>query len=137
MSEVFWDPTRMASLGLSEDPMKNIRQVISQHSSGWLLSPVYGGGTANTEFEALTGFSMYNIISGSGPYQQALDKKGLMPSMVSMLEEQVYESLAMHAYKGMFYKRDRVYNILGFDDFIDNSKMKYKDSLAEGSYISD
>jgi phosphoglycerol transferase MdoB-like AlkP superfamily enzyme len=137
MSEAFWDPARMASLGFSEDPMKNVRQVMAQHSSGWLFSPVYGGGTANTEFEALTGFSMYNIIPGTVPYQQAMDKNKLMPSLVSMLEQQGYESLAMHAYKGMFYKRDRVYNTLGFDDFIDDSKMKYTESLAEGSYISD
>ncbi len=137
MSEAFWDPTRLESLKFSEDPMKNIREVMSENSSGYLLSPVFGGNTANTEFEALTGFSMYNLLPGSIPYQEAMDKKKMVPSIVSILEDQRYDTLAIHSYKKIFYKRDMVYKTLGFNNFIGDSDMKYQNTLVEGASISD
>jgi phosphoglycerol transferase MdoB-like AlkP superfamily enzyme len=137
MDEAFWDPTRMTSLKFSEDPMKNLRSEMSNNSSGYLLSPVFGGGTANTEYEALTGFSMYNNIAGTIPYQQSMDKEKFIPSIVSILEQQNYSTLAIHAYEKIFYKRDVAYKTLGFDKFIGDSDMKYKETQVEGGYISD
>jgi phosphoglycerol transferase MdoB-like AlkP superfamily enzyme len=139
MDEAFWDPTSLHNTVFSEDPIINIRKLMTEHSSGKLLSPEFGGNTANVEFEALTGFSMYNVLPGSIPYQQSFDNKKSMPSIVSTLEEQGYKSLALHAFGGMFYKRDRVYSTLGIDNFIDESEMKYKESLTpgEGGYIND
>lgn len=137
MSEAFWDPTRLSTLEFSEDPMQNLRQIMSEQSSGLLLSPVFGGNTANTEFEALTGFSMYNILPGSIPYQDSMEKKKQVPSIVSILEDENYDTLALHAYKKMFYKRDRVYNTLGFNNFIGDSDMRYQNALVENTSISD
>ena len=110
---------------------------MSEQSSGLLLSPVFGGNTANTEFEALTGFSMYNLFPGSVPYQEGMDKKKMIPSIVSILEDQNYDTLAIHAYKKMFYKRYRVYNTLGINNFIGDSDMKYQNTLLERTSISD
>lgn len=137
MDETFWDPTRLNYLNFSEDPMKNIRSLKSQYSSGWLLSPSFGGETANVEFEALTGLSMYNNIQGSVPYQQALDKKQGFPSIVSILEDQNYDTVAVHPYNKVFYKRDKVYSSLGFNTFISESEIKYKDVFSKDSYITD
>lgn len=137
MDEAFWDPTRMTSLSFSEDPMKNIRAEMASNSSGYLLSPVFGGGTANTEYEALTGFSMYNNIAGTIPYQQSMDKEKFVPSIVSILKQQNYNTLAIHAYEKIFYKRDVAYKTLGFDKFIGDTDMKYKDTQVPGGYISD
>ncbi|MFL0247281.1 LTA synthase family protein [Candidatus Clostridium stratigraminis] len=137
MDEAFWDPTRMTSLSFSEDPMQNIRTEMASNSSGYLLSPVFGGGTANTEYEALTGFSMYNNIAGTIPYQQAMDKEKFVPSIVSILKQQNYNTLAIHAYEKIFYKRDVAYKTLGFDKFIGDTDMKYQDTQVPGGYISD
>lgn len=139
MDEAFWDPTELKSVKFSEEPMKNIRELMTKHSSGRLLSPEFGGNTANIEFEALTGFSMYNILPGTIPYQQSMDSKSLIPSIVSILEQQGYDSLAVHAFGGSFYKRDRVYKTLGINDFIEETEMKYKETLNKdpGAYIND
>jgi phosphoglycerol transferase MdoB-like AlkP superfamily enzyme len=137
MSETFWDPTRLSNINFSADPMPNIRDIMSSYSSGWLLSPAYGGGTANVEFEALTGLSMYNLVPGSVPYQQNLDKKSSFPSIVSLLEEKGYDTLAIHPYNKVFYKRDKVYNALGFNSFIGQAEMKHTEMLSKNSYISD
>lgn len=137
MNETFWDPTRFESVTYSEDPMKNIRNLMNTTTSGWLLSPEFGGNTANVEFEALTGLSMYNFLPGSIPYQQSMDKDGLFPSIISLIEGYNYKTVAIHPYNKTFYKRNRVYNYLGFDEFIGEGEMKFNNRLSEGAYISD
>lgn len=71
LSETFSDPTRVPGVSFSEDPMPNIRHVKAQTTSGLMLSPGYGGGTANIEYQALSGLSMANYSSTlSIAYQQ-------------------------------------------------------------------
>ena len=57
MSEAFWDPTWMKGVTFSEDPIPYFHQLQKESTNGLMISPVYGGGTVNTEFEALTGMS--------------------------------------------------------------------------------
>lgn len=57
LSESFSDPTRVPDLTWSEDPMPFIRNLKTQTTSGLMLSSGYGGGTANLEYQALTGLS--------------------------------------------------------------------------------
>ena len=71
LSESFSDPTRVPGITMTEDPMPNIRQLKEQTTSGLMLSPGYGGGTANIEYQALSGLSMANFDSSlSIAYQQ-------------------------------------------------------------------
>ena len=51
MGETFWDPTQMEGVIFTEDIVENLKK----HKTGNIMAPVFGGGTANTEFEALTG----------------------------------------------------------------------------------
>ena len=60
LSETFSDPTRIPGVSFAEDPIPNIRQIKDETTSGLMLSPGYGGGTANIEYQALTGLSMAN-----------------------------------------------------------------------------
>ena len=58
MNESFADPLELEGLDLQSDPIPFTRALMDTSYSGELLSQGYGGGTANIEFEALTGFSM-------------------------------------------------------------------------------
>ena len=58
LSESFSDPTRVPGVELTEDPMPNIRAIKDITTSGLMLSPAIGGGTANIEHQALTGLSL-------------------------------------------------------------------------------
>ena len=76
LSETFSDPTRVPGVSFSEDPIPNIRQIKTQTTSGLMLSPGYGRGTADIEYQALTGLSMANYSPTlSIAYQQ------LVPSL--------------------------------------------------------
>jgi phosphoglycerol transferase MdoB-like AlkP superfamily enzyme len=137
MDESLFDPTRLTNLSFSEDPMSNMHQYQNTYATGWSLSPVFGGGTSNVEFEALTGMNMSFINEGAVPYQQVLAKKNSFPSLVSLLKARGYETTAVHPFDKTFYNRNRVYPVLGFDQFISQDNIKYTDKLSSNGYISD
>ena len=133
MSEAFWDPTLMENVSFSEDPMPFFHSLQKSQSSGRMLSPVYGGGTANTEFEALTGFSTQLLPDGSIPYAQYVNKP--IEALPSILQKQGYATSAIHPYDNWFYDRKNVYKNLGFDKFI--SKEFFNSPETNGQYIRD
>ncbi|KWX87951.1 hypothetical protein AMQ83_09860, partial [Paenibacillus riograndensis] len=137
MDEAFFDPTRLPGISLSDDPLKFIHQAESATPSGYLLSPEFGGNTANVEFEALTGMSMYFLGDGSIPYQQRIVKMSSLPSIVSILKERGYQALALHPFDETFYNRNRVYPVLGFDRFTSEKDLQEAERITPDGYISD
>jgi phosphoglycerol transferase MdoB-like AlkP superfamily enzyme len=133
MSEAFWDPTLMKNVSFSEDPMPFFHSLQKSQTSGTMLSPVYGGGTANTEFEALTGFSTQFLPDGSIPYAQYANKP--IEALPSILQKQGYATSAIHPYDNWFYNRNDVYKKLGFDKFV--SKEFFNSPKTNGQYILD
>lgn len=138
MSESFSDPNRLTGVDIAGDPLKDYYAVANQTYSGQMLSQNYGGGTANIEFEALTGFSMalFNPQMTT-PYTLLVPKLKQLPSLVSMLKEQGYQTTAIHPYDTSMYKRKDVYQVLGFDEFLDQDTMTHREKLQNNPYISD
>jgi len=129
MSESLWDPTRLDTVKLSEDPMP----VIRKNRSGSVFSPEFGGLTANIEFEALTGFSNAFLPTGSIPYQQYVRKP--IPSLATFFRAEGYTARAIHPFSGWFWNRTSVYKAFGFETFKDVDKMP---PLAKrGNFTSD
>ncbi|MDT3424839.1 phosphoglycerol transferase MdoB-like AlkP superfamily enzyme [Paenibacillus forsythiae] len=137
MDEAFFDPTRLPSFTFSEDPLKFIHREENNTPSGYMLSPEFGGNTANIEFEALTGMSMYFLNDGSIPYQQRIVKMSSLPSIVSILKDRGYRALAIHPFDETFYNRNKVYPVLGFDRFISQDQMTDAKRITPEGYISD
>ena len=81
---------------------------------GYACASVFGGGTANSEFEFLTSHSMAFLPSGSIPYQQYL--KDDVYSMVSVLKARGYSCVAMTPFFGSGWNIQRVYPAMGFDE---------------------
>lgn len=137
MDEAFFDPTRLTACAFSQDPLSFIHSERSKTPSGYLLSPEFGGNTANVEFEALTGLSMYFLNDGSIPYQQRLVKMDSLPSVVSILKARGYRALALHPFDETFYNRNRVYPMLGFETFTSQKDLPNARRMTPGGYISD
>lgn len=83
---------------------------------GPLMVSVLGGGTANTEFEFLTGNSSAFIGAGKYPYQ-LYDLRDV-DSLVKQMETMGYRTIAMHPQNPVNWKRSSVYEQLGFDEFL-------------------
>ena len=102
---------------------------------GYALSSVYGGNTANSEFEFLTGLSMINFPEGSVVYSQFISND--IPSLPRFLDNLGYTSTAMHPYLANGWRRNVVYNMIGFDNmyFVDDFNVNEGDILRD--YVSD
>lgn len=85
-------------------------------SRGRLYVSAYGGGTANTEFEFLTGNSMAYLGSGVYPYTtyDLTDTENLAAQFKSL----GYHTTAMHPNHGTNWNRENVYKDFGFDQFL-------------------
>ena len=100
---------------------------------GHALTSVFGGNTANAEFEFLSGGTMAFLPNGSVAYQQYVG--GPMAMLAKVLKTYGYEALATHPYHANGWGRDRIYPMIGFTEstFLDSYPMK--DVLR--SYVSD
>nr|WP_256924852.1 LTA synthase family protein [Enterococcus sp. 4G2_DIV0659] len=138
MSESFSNPQNLNGVTANKDPLKEYYDVAKTTYSGQMLSQNYGGGTANIEFEALTSFSMELFNPQlTTPYTMLVPKMTEIPSIVSLLKNQDYQTTAIHPYNTSMYKRKDVYNKMGFDQFISEETMKNTETIQKNPYISD
>jgi hypothetical protein len=114
--ESYFDPTEVEWLQFSEDPTPNLRALSENYSSGYFKVPSVGAGTANTEFEVLTGMSMRFFGPGEYPYKTYAKTK-LLESAATALTELGYGAHALHNNGGNFYSRAQVFNNMGFDHY--------------------
>lgn len=114
--ESFFDPTEVEFYQLSKDPIPFLRSLFEEYSSGYFKVPSVGAGTANTEFEVLTGMNMRYFGPGEYPYKTKL-KTEVCESAATALSSLGYGTHAVHNNGGNFYSRARVYNNAGFDSF--------------------
>ena len=137
VSESLSDPTAFDQLTFSDDPLANIHQLMSEHTSGGFISPFKGNRTANIEFELLTGFSNALLLEGTVPFQQSLSSMDYIPSMLNHLNTFDYKTVAIHPNNAAFYKRSSVYPAIGFDQFISIENMVHTDLIESEKYVSD
>lgn len=133
MDEALFDITKISGLKLSGDPLERFHKYQQQFSKGSVIVPVFGGLTAQTEYEVLTGNSVEFIGSDNIAYINYV-KPG-MNSLVDTLNKTGYTTLAIHPYIRDFYKRDKVYEYLKFDKYISMESIEKTDENTR--YISD
>ena len=114
--ESFFDPTQIIGTTYTADPIPTFRQLRESYSSGFLSVPSVGAGTANTEFEVLTGMNLDFFGPGEYPYKTVLQDK-TCESISYNLKPLGYSTHAMHNNTGTFYDRHIVFSQLGFDTF--------------------
>lgn len=100
---------------------------------GLALSSVYGGGTANSEYEFLTGNSMAFFNQGTSVYQQYI--KAPAYSMATYLKGLGYETIATHPFHRQGWSRETVWPFLGFEQttFLED----YPQANKIRDYVSD
>lgn len=129
--ESYFDPTEVEWLQFSEDPIPNLRSMYQEHSTGYFKVPSVGAGTANTEFEVLTGMNMRFFGPGEYPYKTYAKTK-VMESAASALSGLGYGAEALHNNGGNFYSRAHVFNNMGFDYYISKEFMNILQTTPKG-----
>jgi len=116
MNESFADLSVLGRVSTNREVLSFYNSLTENTIKGYAESSVYGGYTANSEFEFLTGCT--KAFLPGNPYLQYLDD--YVPSLVTNLKKQggYKEAVAVHPYYPSGYNRNRVYPLLGFDRFL-------------------
>ncbi|NQJ67744.1 sulfatase-like hydrolase/transferase [Streptococcus suis] len=138
LSESFADPSRLTNVTVSEDVIPNIRSIISQNTGGLMVSDGYGGGTANMEFQALTGLAYRSFSdSVSIAYTEVVPKLSYIPSISNSFSSE--NRFVIHPASSTNYNRKNIYSTLQFEKFIAhiNSDEQMDNVEVVGANISD
>lgn len=143
LSETFSDPTRVPGVSFTLDPIPNIRNVKNTTTSGLMLSPGYGGGTANIEYQALTGLNLANFNDSLiVPYQQLVPNQNNPYSFNQIWMEKYGKnaSTAVHPFQQSMYLRNINYRKFGFSYLYTlDSKvpLEHTGCIDRSPYVSD
>ena len=133
MNEAFWDTANLTGIAFNYDPLGAVRGIMEQNGNARLLVPHFGGGTANMEFEFLTGKNIVYYPPGSMIYQLFINRKHW--SLAWYFRGFGYSTVAVHSYHDWFWRRSSVYPLLGFENIYFQDDMMHTDRT--GRYISD
>ena len=123
--ESFFDARYMRNIEIEDNTIPYFSHLKKNYPSGLLSVPAIGAGTANTEFEILTGMNLNHFGVGEYPYMTIVDTTS-SESIASVLGSIGYETHAIHNNNATFYDRNIVYNNLGFDSF---TSLEYMDNV--------
>ena len=125
--ESLMDPLTLKDLEFSKDPIPNLRKLYNECSSGRITMPSVGAGTANVEFESMTGMSVKFFGPGEYPHKNIL-KDATCESIPYNLKQIGYNTHAIHNHRGVFYNRNIVFPHLGFDTF---TSVEYMNNVSK------
>lgn len=135
--ESFADPTEINYLNIEGgDPIPNFHYLEENYTTGHMTVPVVGAGTANTEFEVLTGMSMKFFGTGEYPYKTIL-KETDCESIASDLKKLGYSTHVVHNNTAKFYSRNNAFSMMGFDSFVSKEFMIVDEYNTLGTWAAD
>ena len=137
LSESFSDPGWLKTVHFPKDLIPKTEATMQHTLSGKMLAPGFGSGTANTEYELLTGQSLSQLSPQlSVPYEQLVSHYNDYPSAVGYFLAHGHVPIAIHPFSPRMYARTKVFQTFGFDKFISKDQMKYK-GRGGGRFIDD
>ncbi len=134
MNEAFTDLQSVGEFETNQEVLPFYNSLKEDTVKGFAYVSVFGGQTANSEFEFLTGDSKAYLPQGGTPYQFYI--KDYLPTLTGNLKKDGYQGiLALHPYYESGYNRVNVYDNMEFSDFI--SKEDFEDVQLVRNHISD
>lgn len=121
--EAYNDFSKFGKLDFNTDVYGYLHELEKESYSGELVTNIFAGGTVNTEWSVLTGFtSLYNFRSNTNSYARYFSEQG-------------YTVEGSHPSYDWFYNRKNVNEYLGFDNYYFFENMYSK--LAGGQIARD
>ena len=134
MNEAFSDFRNLDSGLRTNQPVMPFLDSVEENAvRGYAAVSVFGGNTANSEFEFLTGHSMAFLPEGTVPYQNYIDET--VYSLPWLMASLGYDTYATHPYLSSGWARTKVYPMMGFDDYF--FEEAYPRENIVRNYISD
>lgn len=138
LSETLSNPDDMEGMMSPNSPLNYIIDPSDKIASGHMLSPVYGGGTPNTEYELITGMSYGSLRpTVSSAFQSFTGDREGLPSLFRVADSENRETIAIHSYSSRFFKRTSSYEKFGVDRAYFERDMVNTAPFMMYGYISD
>lgn len=134
--ESFVDPYEYNFMTYSQDPTPFFHYLEDNFTSGYMQTPVVGAGTANAEFEILTGMKLQYFGTGEYPYKTII-KETDCESVAAVMKSLGYGTHAVHNNGGKFYSRDNAFSMMGFDSFTSKEMMNITDFTPTDDWAED
>jgi hypothetical protein len=129
--ESFWDPALLKNANYNQDPLAaDFRKLWKRAGHSKALSPVFGGYTANAEFEILCGFP---VVEDSVKFERKLLNE--VPCLPHLLAERGYRTLASHPNVPVFWNRMNAYRRIGFQTYWSQQDFVLDD--MNGKFLAD
>ena len=138
MNESFSDLTVLPGVETNRDAMPFLRSLTENTVRGYAYSSVFGGTTANSEYEFLTGNTTAYLPAGTVPYQMYVSDGD--PTLVGQMKALGYTAVAAHPYRSSGWNRPAVYGDFGFDEVYfegDFQNRTYMRGDAKTGYVTD
>ena len=111
--ESFWDPSGLKKARYNQNPLApDFRKLWKSADYSHALAPVFGGYTANSEFEVLCGFP---VVRNNVKFERQLLND--VPCLPHLLEDQGYRTIASHPNVPVFWNRVNAYRRMGFKTY--------------------
>lgn len=121
-SESFWDIEQLGEFEFSTptgtELTENYERLAKEGHVFKMISPVFGGLSANSEFEIFTGSNLAVYSPGFVPYTQMYDSEKYegTPNFFDILGESDYYNKIITAWEDSLFDRTKVYPFFGIDD---------------------
>ena len=138
MNESFSDLSVLPGVETNQDAMPFLRSLKENTIKGYAYSSVFGGTTANSEYEFLTGNTTAFLPAGTVPYQMYVSDGD--PTLVSQMKALGYRTVAAHPYRSSGWNRPAVYADYGFDEVYfeeDFQNRTYMRGDEKSGYVTD
>ena len=132
MNESLADYDLIGQTNYNRDPLSFLHSMKKNTIYGKDYVSIYGAGTSNSEFEAMTGNTMKFFPSGCNVYQQFMHDSTF--SLAYYLKSLGYSTMAVHPSSGANWNRINTYKSMRFDKFITIEDFKNPEYVR---YISD
>jgi phosphoglycerol transferase MdoB-like AlkP superfamily enzyme len=111
--ESFWDPSVLKKAKFKPNPLApEFRELWKSAGYSHALAPVFGGFTANSEFEVLCGFP---VIKHAVKFERQLLND--VPCLPHLLADKNYRTIASHPNVPVFWNRVNAYKRMGFQTY--------------------
>ena len=134
LGESFWDINKLEGVRFDKDVMEEYNKLKDYGYTTSLVVPTYGGLTANSVFELLTGSNISYYSNGYLPFMQSYndDRSYDYPSVIKELSNNDYISYFMYGMDS--YNFDNVVEKMGVNYY---GEYDYTYSDVKGQYVSD
>ena len=111
--ESFWDPNELKKANYKQNPLApDFRKLWKSTGYSHALAPVFGGYTANSEFEVLCGFP---VTKDNVKFERQL--LNAVPCLPHILADKGYRTVVSHPNVPVFWNRTNAYRNIGFQTY--------------------